>query len=368
MKKRIALLLAIVMLFVMAASACSSSNNDDAADNSASDNSASDASDTANDTADDSNSDSTPATSLESGVVPEFGDVTIPEGQTIKIGYLAQNQTDEFNVFLGEVLKDEAEKYDGQVELMVSDAQSQAAVQVSQAEDMVVKAPDVVILNAVDGEASAPAVTTLTNAGIPVVLLNTSVSNIELATSYVGIDDEEVGAMLIQMIAESMGGKGTINVIQGLLGHPANERRWAGIQKELENYPDITVGATQAADWDRNKAMNVAEDWIASGDKFDAVVSLNDEMAMSALNAFEAAGMKDVKIVGADALESMLELIKEGRVYGTVFQNGNVESRCALTVAVAAALGIGVDSQYMIPNEIVTQANVDDYIGRNVIE
>lgn len=314
-------------------------------------------------------SNAAPPFTLTAGVVPTFDDVTIPTGKKISIGYLAQNETDQFNVYLGEVIQDEASRYGDQIDFFMSDAQSQASIQVSQAEDMVIKKPDVVIINAVDQEASAPAVSALSDAEIPVILLNTSVSNLELATSYVGIDDKEVGMMLAQMIGEALNGKGTVNVIQGLLGHPANERRWIGVQEVLEkDYPNIKIGATQAADWDRNKAMNVAEDWISSGDNFDAVISLNDEMAISAQKAFEAAGKNDVLVVGADAIEEMLELIKDGKMYGTVFQNGDAEGRCALNVAVAAALGVTVDKEYMIPNEIVTQSNVEEYFGRNVLE
>lgn len=299
---------------------------------------------------------------------PQFGDLTIPDGQKISIGYLAQNETDQFCVFLGEVIQDEASKYGDQVEVLMSDAQSSAATQVSQAENMAVKGVDVAIINAVDQEASAPAVDALVNAGIPVILLNTTVSNADLATSYVGIDDVEVGMMLMQMVGEALNGEGTINVVQGLLGHPANEYRWEGVQAELaESFPGITIGSAQPADWDRNKAMNVTEDWISSGADFDAVLSLNDEMAISAMNALEAAGKEGIVVVGADALDEMLELIQEGKMYGTVFQNGDAEGRAALNAAIAAVLGVEIEKEYMIPNEIVTAENVDSYIGRNTL-
>lgn len=307
-----------------------------------------------------------PPFTLPTGVVPTFKDIKIPKGTTLTIGYLAANETDQFCVFLGDVIEDEAAKYKDQVEFIMSDAQHTAAIQVSQAEDMVIKKPDAVIMQAVDQEASAPALSLLVKAGIPTIMLSNSISNVEEATSFVGIDDMEVGMLMASLINEALGGKQAIvNVIQGPLGDPCNERRWTAVKQAFETkYTNLMVGATQAADWDRNKAMNVAEDWISSGDPFDAVIALNDEMAMAAGNAFEAADIT-IPIVGGDALDEMLHRIVDGRMYGTIFQNGEVEGRCALNIAVASALGVPVDKEYMIPNEVVTAANVDEYFGRN---
>lgn len=368
MKKLVAILLAVLMVAALFTGCAPKAETPDepAKDESAKDDVVKDEPAT-DEPAEDSSADALPF-ELESGVVPTYDDIVIPDGVELTIGYLAQNDSDQFNVFLGQVIEDEIAKYDGKIKLIRSDAQSQASVQVSQAEDMAIKTPDVVIMNAVDKEASAPAVQKLVDAGIPVVLLNTNVANVELATSYVGIDDYEVGVLLAQMVGEALDGEGTVNVIQGLLGHPANERRWVGVQDEFKaNWPNITIGSSQAADWDRGKAMNVTEDWISAGaESFDAILSLNDEMAIASGNALQAANI-DVPIVGADALDEMLDLIVEGKMYGTVFQNGNVESRCAVSVAIAAALGVTVDHEYMIPNEVVTAENVESYIGRNTL-
>lgn len=303
------------------------------------------------------------ATSAGLNDLPTPEDITIPEGETITVGYLAQNQTDQFNVFMGEALMDEAAKYNGQVVVEISDAQSVAATQVSQAENMVVKGMDVVIINAVDQEACAPAVKAVVDAGIPIIILNTLVSNTDIATAYVGVDDVEAGVTAMQIMGDGLDGQGTVNVILGLLGHPASENRWTGVQAELANYPDITIGASQAADWDRGKAMNVTEDWISGGVDFQGIIALNDEMAISASNALSAANITDVKIVGVDALDEALELVKSGKMYGTVYQDAGGQGRGSLNVAVAAVLGMDLHNEYLIPFQKVTAENADDYMG-----
>lgn len=311
------------------------------------------------------NKDSASVVSAEE--VEENGDVStlsVTTDETITVGYLAQNESDTFCVIMGNAIVDECAKIGPNIIVEKSDAQSIAANQVTQAEDMITRGVDVVIISAVDQDASAPAVDKLTEKGIPVVILNTLVSNYEKGVSYVGVDDREAGEVALSIVANALGEKGgVVNIIQGLLGHPANENRFNGILEDIANYPNLTIGSAQAADWDRNKAMNVASDWMAGDSPFDAVIALNDEMAISAANAFTAAG-KDIPVVGIDALDEALELVKAGKMAGTVFQDGVGQGKAAADVAVMAALGQKVAKNYIIPFEPVTADNVDDYMGR----
>lgn len=367
MKKRITFILSGIMVMSLAIVGCGNKGTQATTSVSASSKSESNATEESS-RKENSNTYTASSVSNADKNIPVFGDYEIPDGEKITIGYLAQNETDQFNVYLGKVISDEAAKYGDKIEILKSDALSVAANQVTQCEDMVTRNVDVAIVNAVDEEASAPGVQALINAGIPVVLINTTVKNADQCECFVGIDDREIGELLIEMVAEKLGGKGTVNVVMGLLGHPANEYRVAGLEEKVKEYPDIKIGAMNAADWDRNKAMNIAEDWLASGEQIDAIVSLNDEMAVSVMNAFESAGKENLVIVGADGIEEVLNYIKDGRMYGTVFQDGDTEGRCALNAAVALALGENVDSAYYIPNEIITKDNVEEYIGRNTLD
>ena len=305
-----------------------------------------------------------PRTQATKEEIPAPEELTIPAGQTIRVGYLAQNETIQFNTYLSAALLKEAEKYQGQVEVEMVDARGIAANQVSQAEDMVTKGVDAMIISAYDQDASAPALDVAVKAGIPVIAVNTVTSNINIATAYVGVDDREAGIKAVQLMSDALGGKGTVNVMKGLLGDPANEKRMLGLDEELGRHPDIKVGSALSADWDRGKAMNLAEDWIIGGEPFDGLIAMNDEMAISASNAFRAAGWDDVLVIGVDAIDEALEMIREGKLYGTVFQDAAAQGRGALNIAVAAVLGEDVHKDYIIPYETVTAENVEQYIGR----
>lgn len=373
MKKKIAVLLSGVMVMASVLAGCGggadSSSSQSSAESSSSE--TSEASSSAESSSAETESESAESESASSSSSSASGDasivtkdgIEIPEGETIKVGYLAQNENDNFNSILGQAIEAAANEYGGQVELLKSDAQSIAANQVTQAEDMVTRGVDVLIINAVDQDASAPAVSACTAAGIPVVAMNTLVSNIDECVSYVGVDDREAGKIALEIIVGAIGEEGTVNIVQGLLGHAANENRFTGIENAIaEEYPGISIGQTQAADWDRNKAMNIAEDWLPNADDIDAVIALNDEMAISVSNVFASAG-QDIPVVGIDALDEALELIIEGQMYGTVFQDAQGQGMSALNVAVMAALGEEVQAEYLIPFQPVTAENAEDYLG-----
>lgn len=287
----------------------------------------------------------------------------IDDDEVIQIGYMAQNETIQFCVTMSDYLKKEAEKYGDKIELHMVDARSIAANQISEAEDFVAKNMDVVIFNAIDQEASAPALTIMKDAGIPVVLVNTVTNNAEIADVYVGVDDSEAGRMLIQLASQALGEEGgIINIIEGILGDPAGEKRSEGIYEELELHPEITVGSSHAADWDRAKAMNITEDWIISNQDFDMIVALNDEMAISSLYALEASNV-DVPVIGVDAIDEAIQLVNEGRMYGTVLQDAVRQGAGSLNAAVALAVGYELVDEYIIPYQIINSENVEEFLN-----
>ena len=77
--------------------------------------------------------------------------------------------------------------------------------------------------------------------------------------------------------------------MSGLYGNSAQIDRQQGIENILANYPDITVYAEQTGNWVRDEGMTLMENWLQSGEKIDAVVAHNDQMALGALQAIEEA-------------------------------------------------------------------------------
>ena len=70
------------------------------------------------------------------------------------------------------------------------------------------------------------------------------------------------GYNIAKALFDSMGGEGQIFVVQGLLGNTASNARYEGLQKALEEYPNIEVVADDTANWNTDEALALVETWL----------------------------------------------------------------------------------------------------------
>ena len=106
--------------------------------------------------------------------------------------------------------------------------------------------------------------------------------------------------------------------------------------------------------------------WLVAGEKIDAVVGNNDEMAIGAILALQQAGQdpKKVVIVGIDATADALAEMEKGNLDVTVFQDAKGQGMGAVETAVKLIKGEQVESFVWIPFELVTAENYKEYLKR----
>lgn len=279
------------------------------------------------------------------------------------IGALICDFSDQFQVYMMDGMKAAAEKYAAEnIEFVYQDAKYDANTQMSQMENLISQNVDAIIVMPVDAKASVPMVKQAVDAKIPVISVNRKLENQEDAVTYAGSDSVESGEILMQHMAELLGGKGNIVVLQGTMGHEPQILRQQGIMNILAKYPDIKMIAEQSADWYRDKGMSVAENWFQSNMEIDAVVAHNDEMAIGALMAAKDAGVADkILIAGIDATPEALEFVEKGELAFTVFQYAKGQGAAAVDAAATVVKGGTVEKEIMIPYELVTKDKVEEY-------
>ena len=168
--------------------------------------------------------------------------------------------------------------------------------------------------------------------------------------------------MEMQYVADQLGGKGTIVIMSGLYGNSAQIDRQQGIENILANYPDITVYAEQTANWVRDEGMTLMENWLQSGEKIDAVVAHNDQMALGALQAIEEAKPEnDIIIIGIDAIADAVNSVANGGMTATILQDGQGQGASALETVVKVIKGESFEKTVNIPFILITKDNVADY-------
>jgi len=284
-------------------------------------------------------------------------------GKKYVVGIALSNSSDKFETYIVDAMK-EAEKQHPDFKFIYNDAQNDAAKQMIQLENFITQKVSAIVLKPVDVNAAVEMVDKANAANIPIIILNQTFDGVEKATAYVGSRSIESGLIQMREVAKQLGGKGDIAIINGQMGHEAQIKRTEGNKQIIKEHPGMKVVLEGTAEWDRAKGMALMENWLSSGVRIDAVVANNDEMAIGAIMAIEAAGKTGkILVAGIDATPDALEYVKKGELQVTVFQDAFKQGKAAIETAVKAAKGEKVDD-VIVPYELVTKENVDEYIKK----
>ena len=286
------------------------------------------------------------------------------DAATYTIGALSKQSADTFVKNIFDAIDARAKEIGPEIKLLVQDAQADINKQIAQAEAMITQKVDAIILNAVDVEGCAPIVDMALEAGIPIIECNTLTNNSDQATAYVGSDDVDAGKIQAEFLLKVLKNDAKVCYMMGPIGVSPQIYRKEGIEKYLFNVTKIQVLAEQTANWKRDQALSLAEDWLTTYQDLDAIICQNDDMAMGVLEAVEAAGRKDkIIVIGIDAITDALEAVKDGRLDCTVFQDAAGQGAGSVDLALKCAKEkIMKTDDVMIPFLLVTKDNVQDFM------
>ncbi|MFJ4914741.1 substrate-binding domain-containing protein [Streptomyces sp. NPDC088726] len=246
------------------------------------------------------------------------------------------------------------------IDLTVTDAQNDASQQANQLQNFTSSGVDSVIVNPVDSDAVGPAVRGANDAGIPVVAADRGVNKADTAT-LVASDNVAGGKLAAKALADKLGGKGSIVVLQGTAGTSASRERGAGFAAGIKGYPGIKTVATQPADFDRTKGLDVMTNLLQGHPGITGVFAENDEMALGAVKALGSKAGKSVSVVGFDGTPDGLKAVGAGTLYASVAQQPKELGKIAVRNAVRAAEDKKVAGTVKVPVKVVTRQNVADF-------
>ncbi|MEV5318006.1 substrate-binding domain-containing protein [Streptomyces sp. NPDC052687] len=283
-----------------------------------------------------------------------------PAARTEKIGLSLSTLNNPFFVQIRAGAEERARKLG--VDLTVTDAQNDASQQANQVQNFTSEGVGSIIVNPVDSDAAGPSVRAANQADIPVVGVDRGVNKADTA-ALVASDNVEGGRLGARALAEKLGGKGTIVVLQGQPGTSASRERGAGFAAGLKEYPGIRVVARQPADFDRTKGLDVMTNLLQAHPGIDGVFAENDEMALGAIKALGAKAGTSVQVVGFDGTPDGLKAVEAGTLYASVAQQPRELGRIAVDNALRAAEGEKTEQMVKVPVKVVTKENVAGFGG-----
>lgn len=226
------------------------------------------------------------------------------------------------------------------------DGKNDQAEQNNQINNFIAQGVDALIINPVMTSAADQIIATVKDAGVPTVLINREPTAEQMSAYdklvYVGCDARQSGTMQGELILDTpnkgdINGDGKVSYIM-IQGDPENVDAQYRTEFSVKALTDAGIEVEeldlQRGDWDRNKGQEIAQNDLAQfGDEIEVVFCNNDDMAIGALQAIQAAGRKvneDIYLVGVDALDAALNEVAAGNMTGTVLNDAQGQAEGAV--------------------------------------
>jgi ABC-type sugar transport system substrate-binding protein len=283
------------------------------------------------------------------------------------IGVSMAHFDDNWLTILRVAMADHATKFPDVV-LQFSDAQGDVGKQLSQIQNFIAQDAAAIIVNAADTEATPSMTKAAREAGVPLVYVNRRPAEETLPDGivFVGSDDSQAGTLEMEELARLMNHRGNVAVMVGELSSSGAQLRTRAVEDVVAKYPGLKIVEKQVGNFQRERGLDLMNNWLTAGMKIDAVAANNDEMAIGAIMAIQQAGIPTGKLLvgGVDATPDALAEIGKGTLAVSVFQDARGQARGAVDAAVKLSRGEKIPSFVWIPFELVTRDNYKSFLDR----
>ncbi|MFG6667073.1 D-ribose ABC transporter substrate-binding protein [Halomonas sp. HNIBRBA4712] len=258
--------------------------------------------------------------------------------------------------------------YEANVSSHVGDTNTES----NQVDTAITNGADAIILDPANADGSIGAVRRAVDAGIPVFIINAEINQQGLAQAQLVSNNAQGAALGAQEWARQLGGEGSYIELQGPPSDNNAATRSNGFDTVLSQYPDLTLAASDIANWDRTEGRNKMQSMLRSNPDIRGVISGNDEMALGAIVALKQEGLLDDVLVGGfDGSPDAVDAVRAGELAYTVLQPVAVFAQASVEIAdrYIETGETGLDSEKQLYDCIlITPDNVDAYISPFVLE
>jgi ribose transport system substrate-binding protein len=244
-------------------------------------------------------------------------------------------------------------------------AQSGAApsVQVGIVQALLSTKPDALIISPSNVTALIAPIQQFVNAKIPVVAVDTTISNAALLVTQITSDNTQGGQLAADTIAKEHGGKGEVAVENVPPGVSTTDARLAGFEQELKKYPGMKMVGVENDNGEASLAQAQAKSLILSHPGLVGIFGTNLDGGEGAGDAVVASGDKGkITVVAYDAEPAEVQLLKQGVVSALIIQQPALEGRDAVQYAEDYIDGKKSDipKSVLVPNVVATTQNMND--------
>jgi ABC-type sugar transport system substrate-binding protein len=252
-------------------------------------------------------------------------------------------------------------------DLVFNAADNDPAAQIAAVRDFINQGVDAIVIAPIVEDGWDDVLQEASDAGIPVVLEDRTVtSSDDLYESWVGLDFTKEGVMAGEWAAENFGDTPTkMVVLEGTTGSaPANDRA-EGFDSAIEG-TSIEKIDSQTGEFTRDGGKTVMEGFLQKYglDGIDLLYAHNDDMALGAIEAIEAAGGvpgEDIKIVSIDAVKDGMQALVDGKI-NFIVECNPLLGELAAGLVTDVLDGNSVEKEVYVEDQSFTQAQAAEVI------
>ena len=249
-------------------------------------------------------------------------------------------------------------------------SESAIADQVSMVENAVTRKVAGIVLAASDPDALVPALKKAWEAKIPVVLIDSIVSDSgkKYYQSFLSTDNEAAGAASAKALIGKIGTSGKIAVMSYVAGAGSEIGRVGGFKKYIAANSQLQIVGTYYSQSQMATALNQTTDVLASNPDLKGIFGANEPTAVGMGRALAQSG-KAAKVVGVgfDGNEDLKNFVKDGTLYATAVQGSYSMGALGVKTVISVIEGKKVAPFVNTGVVMVTKANVDLPEAKNVL-
>lgn len=279
-----------------------------------------------------------------------------------KVAFIARAQSDSFAAWLVNEMETAAKKYPD-LALSVFDGQADDEKVNSAIENAIINGYDAIIVQPNNGESQRPYVEQIVDAGIIAITTNARIDGIA-GSSSVDADPYVQAAVNAALAVKQIPQNAKVVVLKGPSGNfHADERRDAWQKEFFDKRTDVEIVAEDFANWNKDEAVSLMEDWIIAHGDIDAIIAMNDNMVAGALEVTSGKeGYEDIFSYGVDGTAEAILLIKDGVLTATCLQSAIDLAELNMATVHKLLTGNETEINVDIAAPVITSENVDEYV------
>lgn len=286
---------------------------------------------------------------------------------TVKLGVSIPAATHGFTggiVWWANQAKAELEKAHPNLKITVKTA-SGAPEQANQLQDLVtVTKIDSLVIFPFESAALTQPVMQAKKKNVYVTVVDRGLTDPSAQDAYIAGDNTAFGRIPAEYIAKKYNGKANIVALRGIPTTLDNER-WEAFTGVLKQYPDIKILDGKYANWNRDDAFKVTQDFLTRFKDIDVVWAADDDMAFGVLKAIEQAKRTDIKeVFGGAGSKTMVKTILDGSnplIHADVSYSPKFIYDAIKMTAEARLKGDKLPATYIIPSALITKENAKEF-------